>query len=590
MNHDENPETREIAFDSLEAAVLGVNLTLVDNEESADMPVFAVAAPEPQPIIEVTPEEDDDMAGFAMIEIEHLAQDSTDTSVKGVGAGFWGVGAALTWVGVALGAPAAFLGSEAFQQLHPAVLTGIGAIAIAPAVQILYSAAAAREANRVRRETADLARLLAPNDAEGRARTLGETVRAEIGALQTAVDTALERFAELEAATARNVQVFDETVNHARDGAGVLSQALQNERIAFEDLNTELRTQSDTLGDNVGRQIRLMREASRLVRQEYVAADETLQGHLASFSAAAALMAERTDAIDGAATATHMAAQRLDGTIVSALEALSQATSLTDTARQSAENATQAANATASAVRETTQRAVADARRVAHMIRSETQAMEDTASATLAKLKDAADEARRASEDAQAAADRHAASIQRRLSAMAGAAQVVNKAPVTEAIEQEMPVAEKVYAIAGGRSSRVVTETVEAPRFEATQDWTPPPSANDTGPADRFTVVTKSPAESALAMLAQVGVHPPEVFATADLDFIASRARQGGASRRQAVTAAAPEAVARLQRLFEHNAQARSEAAAFRNKPDLASQPGGKKVLVAYLLVDAALG
>ena len=91
-------------------------------------------------------------------------------------------------------------------------------------------------------------------------------------------------------------------------------------------------------------------------------------------------------------------------------------------------------------------------------------------------------------------------------------------------------------------------------------------------------------------MLLQVGVRANDVFATADLDFIASRARQGGASRRQAVAAAAPEAVARLVRLFEHNAQARADATAFRAKPDLATQPGGKSVLIAYLLVDAALG
>ena len=100
----------------------------------------------------------------------------------------------------------------------------------------------------------------------------------------------------------------------------------------------------------------------------------------------------------------------------------------------------------------------------------------------------------------------------------------------------------------------------------------------------------KSPAEIALDMLLQVGVRANDVFATADLDFIASRARQGGASRRQAVAAAAPEAVARLARLFEHSAQARADAAAFRAKPDLATQPGGKSVLIAYLLVDSALG
>ncbi|MDX2234963.1 MAG: hypothetical protein NW200_10760 [Hyphomonadaceae bacterium] len=544
-----------------------------------------------------------DEAPLTFAEIEALSA-KEPKGPPAAGAGFWGVTAALAWIAAAIGAPTAFMGADALGTQHPAVLAGILAVAIAPALMIVFAAAAAREAHRVRRETAELARLateaLAPAGAvEDRARSLGQTVRAEIGALQSVVDVALDRFAELEAAAARNAIVFDQAVASAKDGAGALSATLQSERLAFEDLTTELRQQSDVLGENVGRQIRLMREASRLVRQEYVAADETFQAHLTSFAASAALMAERTEAMDGAATATQMAAQRLDGTIVTALEALSQATTLTDTARQSAENATLAANATASAVRETTQRAVADARRVAHMIRTETQAMEDNAVATLAKLKDAADEARRASEEAQAAADRHAASIQRRLSAMAGTAHVAQKPAVAEpapvVVNENQHVAEKMYAMGGARPVFTSTpmETMSAPRFantDYTADWAVPSSANDSMPGDRFNLVEKSPAEKAIELLMRVGVRAGDVFATADLDFIASRARQGGAARRQAVTAAAPEVVARLQRLFEGDAQARADAVAFRAKPDLATQPGGKTVLIAYLLVDAALG
>lgn len=590
MHDDVKPGTLDEEFAHLEAALREGDLA-----EAA-----AVTAEDPPEAASVGAEET--MIPFA--EIEALASDPVEDTPAPAGAGFWGVTGALAWIGAALGAPLAFIGRDALQYQHPAVLVGIVAVALAPALLILFTAAAAREANRVRRETAQLAKLatqaLAPADAvEDRARSLGETVRAEIGALQSVVEVALDRFAELEAAAARNAVVFDQAVASAKDGAGTLSATLQSERFAFEDLTTELRQQSDVLGENVGRQIRLMREASRLVRQEYVAADETFQSHLTNFAASAALMAERTEAMDGAATATQLAAQRLDGTIVSALEALTQATTLTDTARQSAENATQAANATASAVRETTQRAVADARRVAQMIRSETQAMEDSAVSTLAKLKDAADEARRASEEAQAAADRHAASIQRRLSAMAGAAQVAQKPvmaePAPAAVAESQHVVEKMYASAGGRPAyaAVVAETVEAPRFantDYTQNWAVPASANDAGPAERFNLVEKSQAEKAIEMLMQVGVRAGDVFATADLDFIASRARQGGAARRQAVTAAAPDAVARLQRLFEHNVHARNDAVAFRAKPDLATQPGGKTVLIAYLLVDAALG
>jgi hypothetical protein len=609
--HDEaKRETLEEEFAQLEAAMREAGLT--------EMSVAALAeavANDREPVelfndvVDLEETTDADPVPDVAIEQLSSAIEQKEPSTRSAGAGFWGWVSALAWMGVAVGAPAGFIGLNGLQYQHPAVLTGIVAVAIGPALLILFAASAAREAKRVRTETIRLARLateaLAPVETvEGRARNLGQTVRAEIGALQTVVETALGRFAELEAAAARNAVVFDQAVSNAKDGAGVLSATLQSERVAFEDLTTELRNQSDVLGENVGRQIRLMREASRLVRQEYVAADETLQAHLATFTASAAVMAERTEAIDAAATATTMASQRLDNTIVKSLDALAQATTLTDTARQSAENATLAANATASAVRETTQRAVADARRVAHMIRTETQAMEDNAAATLAKLKDAAEEARRASEEAQAAADRHAAAIQRRLSNIAVNAAAVQKAAVVEpapvvqapvvqapTMVQE-PVAEKVYATAGGRSyaphvSETVAETAQFSNSDFAQSWALQMNTRDVAPADRFHIVEKTPAEKAIAMLLQVGVRAGEVFAAPDLDFIASRARQGGAARRQAVTAAAPEPVARLQRLFATNVNARNEAMAFRAKPDLAS---GKSVLIAYLLVDAALG
>ncbi|GEM_PF-1362236 len=558
---------------------------------------------------------------LAQLEADAQETDAKNKAEASAGAGFWGFTWAGAWVAVAVGTPAAMLGADALRDLHPAVFVAIAAIAIAPALLILYTANAARESRRVREETRRLVGLaeqaLSPTDeAETRARSLGRTVRAEIGALQTVVETALDRFAELEAAAARNAIVFDEAVTSARDGAGTLTATLKNERLAFEDLTTELRAQTDSMGENVSRQIRLMRETSKLVRQEYVAADETFQSHFTSFASSAALMADRTQAINVAAEATKAAGQRLDATVVNALEALSQATSLTDTARQSADAATQAAHATAGAVRDTTRRAVSDARRVAQMIRNETAAMEESATATLCKLKEAADEARRASEEAQAAADKHAEGIQRRLSAIAHAAAVsqtpvvqtpVAQAPVAQKpavvdvianddmVEEKMRVGERymrtAFAPSAPASTGYATTSDAANRYAG--EWSVGPAIGNEAPMAP-PVAPQAPrlsaSENALALLNEAGVVAGTVFATPDLDFIANRARQGGASRRQAVSAAAPEAVSKLQALFARSQAARAYAMAFRAKPELATANGGKNLLVAYLLVDAALG
>ncbi|KAF0177786.1 MAG: hypothetical protein IV086_11900 [Hyphomonadaceae bacterium] len=562
-----------------------------------------------------------DMPGLTPM-LEQLQTETQETAqqekIEGpAGAGFWGFTWALAWVGVAVGAPVAFIGPYAIQNQHPAVLAAIAAIAIAPALLIIYAANAAREARRAHEQTRRLVALaeqaLSPTEeAETRARTLGRTVRAEIGALQSVVDVALDRFAELEAAASRNAMVFDEAVSNARDGAGALTETLRNERATFEGLTSEMRAQTEMMGENVGRQVRLMRETSRIVRQEFAAADETLQNHFTSFASSAALMAERTQAIDAAAAATQAATQRLDSTVLTALEALSQATALTDTARQSADAATQAASATAGAIRDTTRRAVSDARRVAQMIRHETQAMEESAVSTLSKLKEAADEARQASHEAQAAADRHADAIQRRLTASAAHfAQVSAQRPVVtetrvaeEVAEERMRVGARVPRSTFAQSAPVTKSfatPAEAPSSRFANDWKAVPAApiaNDAGSSrigDRFGLAAprptpKTPAENALAILVEAGVNAASLFSTPDLDFIANRARQGGAARRQAVAAAAPEAVASLQDLFDGSETARANAATFRAKPELATQAGGKSLLVAYLLIDAALG
>lgn len=549
--------------------------------------------------------------------LAQLEADAKETEAKSkadasAGAGFWGLTWAGAWVAAAVGTPVAMFGADALSAMNPVVFVAIAAIAVAPALLILFTANAAREARRVREETRRLAALaeqaLSPTDeAETRARSLGRTVRAEIGALQTVVETALDRFAELEAAAARNAVVFDEAVSCARDGAGALTATLKQERLAFQDLTTELRAQTDSMGENVSRQIRLMRETSKLVRQEFVAADETFQSHFTSFASSAALMAERTESIHAAAEATKAAGQRLDATVITALEALNQATALTDTARQSADAATQAAQATAGAVRDTTRRAVSDARRVAQMIRNETAAMEESATATLSRLKEAADEARRASEEAQAAADKHAEGIQRRLTAIAHAA-TVSQAPVAQApvlqksasvdaianddmVEEKIRVGERFVRTAFAPSAAVSTAYAGASHAGDGYpgEWSVAPSMAPLTPPVA-PQRPKSASENALALLNEAGVDAGSVFAAPDLDFIANRARQGGASRRQAVTAAAPDAVSKLQTLFAHNQAARAYAMAFRAKPELATANGGKNLLVAYLLVDAALG
>ena len=173
-----------------------------------------------------------------------------------------------------------------------------------------------------------------------------------------------------------------------------MSYALKVERDAIVELNSDLKGQTEVVANSVGRQVRLMREASKIVKTEVAAAEDALETHLASFSESAAVMGERTAAFHHAADSASAATASLNGAMTEMLDGLAEATRLTETAKKSTAEAVLAANETASAVRETTRSAVYEAKRAAQLIRAETVALQDAAAETMAKLQDAANAAR----------------------------------------------------------------------------------------------------------------------------------------------------------------------------------------------------
>jgi methyl-accepting chemotaxis protein len=112
----------------------------------------------------------------------------------------------------------------------------------------------------------------------------------------------------------------------------------------------------------VGRQVRLLREASKLVAQEMSTAESTLHRHLTRFGETAASLAEHRALYTQAAHAAEKVSEGLNDKLSDMLDGLTQTTRLTDAARQSAEQAILAANETAQAVSETTRSAVAGGR------------------------------------------------------------------------------------------------------------------------------------------------------------------------------------------------------------------------------------
>ncbi|MBI1188872.1 MAG: hypothetical protein GC206_16320 [Alphaproteobacteria bacterium] len=518
---------------------------------------------------------------------------------------FLGVTAALGWLAAAIAVPVSYFGVETLAAMHPAMQAGLAAIAFGPTLLIWLGAAAVGEAAKARILASELAAIardaLIPAQAPAEAaKRVTLDVTDEIATLNKAVDGAFTRLQALNSAAVKHARMFEETM--AQVSGGAISASLQSERAAFAELNTDLKSQTETLAHTIGRQVRLMREASKLVKTELGDAEEALETHLNGFRATASVISEGTAELNAAAQTANAASGRLDETIGSALSTLAEATKLTDAARQSTQDAVHAANSTAQAVRDTTQRAISDAKRVAELIREETVAMQEAAASTLETLRLAADAARLSADDAQAAADKHAGAIEKRLAALAATAQAAPQRNRKDAAPQAERVQEagSLYEAA----SRLANTPVPASPRTALATWNnvmPPRQSIDNRGAAGDLVSFQQPVgdddivERAFDLIADAGVLIDSAFTARDLDVIAHASRQGAVARRRAVNDAAGIGVTRVARLIRRDPVARETALAFRGRPDLAKADRahgakGAHVVRAYLLIDSAIG
>jgi hypothetical protein len=559
-------------------------------------------------------------------------------------AGFAGALAAFVWIGGAIGGPLSYFGVDAVLAMDPAMQAGMIALAFGPALLFWLASSAAGEALKARRIASHLVNqgvAAFPVEAgEANVQRLTNTVKGEIEALNDAVAGAMNRLAELETFAQRNVVLFDTAIAASRDSTELMATALRHEHDALVELNGDMKGQTETLAHSIGRQVRLMREASKLVKTEISAAEDALEGHMGAFNASASVLSERTVAIQQAADTATAATSALNGSMTGVLEGLVEATRLTETAKKSTEQAVMAANETAGAVRETTRSAVFEAKRAAQLIRAEAAAMQDAATDTLARLQDAANAARMASEESQAAADRHAASLEKRLTALAATAGAKKaplapkreervEAPVERVVVRPVVVEEPVSLHAAAASAAVarggsrpqvraaapdpVVQTAPKRIFKGFSGWANlmpqlqredemPQAANEDADDEAFDLVDFSARQpqtpdamlqaDAIELATEAGVDLCDVLNAADLDSVARASRQGSDARRQAVADAAPVAVNRIARHVKRHSGARAVAQAYRARPDLAKsdkKAQGQELVRAYLLIDAAL-
>lgn len=499
-------------------------------------------------------------AGFGDREPRARAAPAVKPGVSWVG--FLGGLAAITWVGGAAGVAFSSFDAATLRALTPLAQLALITAALAPGLLFWLAASAASEALKARRLAAELTRIArvshAPFEAGAlEAQALSHTMRADIASLTAAVSDALERLAQLETSTRSSAAAFSEIIAASSRDAEALSQTLTRERAALASLGRDMKLQTEEIAESIGRQVRLMREASKLVRAEMSAAEDALDSGLAAFAATADSVRAHASAMKGVTQEAVSATGRLDGAMGRMLHGLAEATRLSEAARQSSEQAVSAAKNTAGALRQSTLAAIDEAKRAAQTVRSESAAMQATAHDTLAMLREAAAKAR------------------------ANADKSIAAAPAAPAMD--------IYAAAAAARTRA-----DAPIAKGDAPWRLAPISRLPQPANERGAgsLDADLQARALDLIADCGVDLHRVLSTHDLNQIAASSQKGAAARRRAVLAAAPSAVGRVTRRIKGSDDAHAIANEFRARPHLAKseRKGEDSDLVrAYLLIDAAL-
>jgi hypothetical protein len=539
---------------------------------------------------------------------------------------------AALWVAGSIAAALALIGVERLQIANPIELGAVAAVALLPALMVVFSGLAARDSARARSEASRLAdaadRLLNPErSAEDAARRLAMSVRGEITTLDHALEQTLARLAEVQGQISRQAAAVDDMSDRAKAGANQMITGMEREREELLGISQELTNRAQTIGDSISRHTEQISHAARVAEAEVRAADQALDHRLTSFGAAAALITDRTQHLTGAAQASADSALRLESALSNALDVLAKATSLTDAARQSADAATLAANSTAGAVRDTTIRAIDDAKRAADLIRGEAASVEREAGIALERLRDAANAAREAAIGARTAIEEQEPPRPR----------VRSRAPQLreEPSDSSMPGYDRSWRdeedpldSAPPPRARDYDRAPEPPQRRepsAFGEREPAPSGNWTWrdllsnvDDERGRQRRREPAEDPVAhlrrqiseprgaasslpiveVIERSGIRMDEVFSPSGLERIAQRARSGTQARRRAVRDAAPEASRKLTEYLARDSGANQECMLFLRMDGarIAELIGRGRAAMnaeatrAFLLIDAAAG
>ncbi len=335
---------------------------------------------------------------------------------RGRAFGWLGLGLALAWWIAAFGGVVALVGLDQLSEYSAAVVAA-GAVALAiPGFMILLAGMLARENARAASTNAVVleaaARLLTPMEKAGSDATVfADHMKKSAAEVDRSMAHALSAMKAMAGEISDERQRLESVSYVTADNAKDLSGRLGEERKALETLASDIRKQTEMMGEAIPRQAAQMRDSARAAASDIAQADQALEIRLETLNSASASLTEKVASLDTMSVEAAKRSEELIFAVTRMEEKLEQSRKMVEQALRAGEMVAASASTTGDRLTDAVNSALERARLASRDIQAEALEASEKAAKSLAALKAASLDATAAARQLQAEAslnDAHA--------------------------------------------------------------------------------------------------------------------------------------------------------------------------------------
>ncbi|MEM5516935.1 hypothetical protein WNY37_08230 [Henriciella sp. AS95] len=313
---------------------------------------------------------------------------------RGRAFGWLGLGLALAWWVAAFGGVTALLGLEQLSEYSAAVIAAGGVALAIPGFMILLAGMLARENSRAASTNAVVleaaARLLAPMEKTGSDATVfAEHMKKSASEVDRSMAHALSSMKAMAGEISDERQRLESVSYVTADNAKELSGRLGDERKALETLASDIRKQTEMMGEAIPRQAAQMRDSARAAASDIAQADQALEIRLETLQTASASLTEKVSSLDKMSVEAAKRSEELIFAVTRMEEKLEQSRKMVEQALRAGEMVAASASTTGDRLTDAVNSALERARMASRDIQAEALEASEKAARSLAALKTA---------------------------------------------------------------------------------------------------------------------------------------------------------------------------------------------------------